>query len=506
MSERALRAYALSSVSVMTSRLFLSVALLSSYACEPQRSAPPPPDGPHLVVLASSGDARRPLGWLQVTAGEGEPLMRRVLQLSADRPVAVSARHLRKVSPSQARLTWRFEVGDQEAEGRVELDCDQPIYAQRGAEASCEVSFMGEGAPRVLKVSGPPPLVSELWPWQLSAHGCPVDGRTISRSLIRPLSAELSVDGLRLSCLPLSEAPAGMPVTWGARYKDGEERGLIWWTTEGLGMWEAQTGALTWSILPSTSELARVQAVGELSIERLALAPITTSKGRAPLSRSAWRALTWARVRLRRHDGRPVRLLEGARVQHDPHPSAWTLSKRGPSLEHALEEAQAGPPPLSALKGTPHYTTQALEVRRLVEELAPQSSAPIERARALWIWVRTEIQEEPRAGLPRVLETLSTRAGDCNEQSALLTTLLRAADVPAEQVFGLVALGADAGYHAWVRVWLSGVWVEVDPTRGLPFVTAGHWPIAAGDERAQEALRSLLMSVDVELSAWSSAR
>ncbi|MBM4290777.1 MAG: transglutaminase domain-containing protein, partial [Deltaproteobacteria bacterium] len=124
------------------------------------------------------------------------------------------------------------------------------------------------------------------------------------------------------------------------------------------------------------------------------------------------------------------------------------------------------------------------------------------RARLLFEWARDALREEERAGVPRVLETLAARRGDCNEQSALLVTLYRAAGLPAEQVFGLLALGDRAGYHAWARVWLGGAWVEVDPARGLDRATPAHWALSAGDERAQERLRPLLGRLSARLLGW----
>jgi transglutaminase-like putative cysteine protease len=141
-------------------------------------------------------------------------------------------------------------------------------------------------------------------------------------------------------------------------------------------------------------------------------------------------------------------------------------------------------------------------VRALIKTLIPPNTPPFERASLLLAWVREHIEIKERAGLPRVEEVLTSREGDCNEQSALLTSLYRAAGLRAEQVFGLVALGDHAGYHAWVRVWLQGAWVEVDPARGLDYASAGHWAVSAGEASAQAELERLLFNAEVELESW----
>lgn len=476
----------------------LSAAL--ALGCERQPAELPLPEGPYYVVSASRGEAGdqlawRHLGWLQARSTRESLSIQRALRLSPQRPLALTHHELTRRKSNLERLSWRFVVGEQRSSGAVTIQCAQPF------NGPCAVKFTAEGGAREEVVQGAAPLISELWPWQLAEQGCPAPSPPLVRALIRPLSGQITHQGLNLTCLPLSEAPKALSPVWGARYQSAGEQGEVWWTAEGLGSWEAQTGTLSWSVAPPNALRPLVSPTSDLALERLALVPIQAS-GALPQA-PAWRAIKWARVQVSSTRSGATRLLESPRQLLDPAPSAWALSKRGPSLS-ALKasEDQAQAPP-EALARTPAYPTQSPKILRLVNEVTSSDMSPLERAQALWSWVHLEVKEQEKAGLPRVLETLESRAGDCNEQSALLTTLYRAAGLPAEQVFGLVALGAQAGYHAWVRVWLGGRWVELDPARGLDYVTAGHWALSAGDERAQEALRPLLMSAQVELIGWS---
>ncbi len=220
-------------------------------------------------------------------------------------------------------------------------------------------------------------------------------------------------------------------------------------------------------------------------VDLVARAQVPIARG-VPLT--AWQRARWALVHLELHGGAPAHWLESERQRLD-HAPGRALVRAGSSLRPP--RGPEAPPPPESLTATPAYPTAAPEVHALLRHLNLPTH-PTQRAQRLFEWARDALLEEERAGAPRVLETLKARRGDCNEQSALLVTLFRAAGLPAEQVFGLVALGDHAGYHAWARVWVQGAWVEVDPARGLDRVTAGHWALAAGDERAQEALRGLI--------------
>lgn len=89
-----------------------------------------------------------------------------------------------------------------------------------------------------------------------------------------------------------------------------------------------------------------------------------------------------------------------------------------------------------------------------------------------WVHAHTEKRDGSR-GAATAVETLTAGHGDCTEHTALAVALLRAAGLPARNAAGIVLVPGqkrdEAGYHAWVEVWL-GDWVVMDPALGDTYV------------------------------------
>jgi len=105
-----------------------------------------------------------------------------------------------------------------------------------------------------------------------------------------------------------------------------------------------------------------------------------------------------------------------------------------------------------------------------------------------------------------VIDTIRLRRGSCRHYAELLTTLARAAGIPARKVDGL-ACGGDAmfGAHAWTEVVLEdGTWLSVDPTFGQMH-TATHIrfdPTVEGQTVAMELDQLQLEVVQGGLFGW----
>ncbi|MCC7334609.1 MAG: transglutaminase domain-containing protein [Pirellulaceae bacterium] len=68
-----------------------------------------------------------------------------------------------------------------------------------------------------------------------------------------------------------------------------------------------------------------------------------------------------------------------------------------------------------------------------------------------------------------VLQTVRQKRGDCVEQAMLLTSLLRAKQIPARTASGLIIDPQDPTqmqFHAWVEAWLGDHWLVLDSTTG----------------------------------------
>ena len=98
-----------------------------------------------------------------------------------------------------------------------------------------------------------------------------------------------------------------------------------------------------------------------------------------------------------------------------------------------------------------------------------------------------------------VLDALTEGAGDCTEFADLLTTLARAAGLPARTVTGLAyyeetsAEGPQSGFalHSWSEVVIDGNWVATDPTWNQLIPDATHIPFPRTPTRQLLAIASI---------------
>jgi transglutaminase-like putative cysteine protease len=125
-------------------------------------------------------------------------------------------------------------------------------------------------------------------------------------------------------------------------------------------------------------------------------------------------------------------------------------------------------------------------------------------ARAVFDWVRREIHREFVIGFPTAAEVLETRRGDCNEHTALVAALCRAAGIPCKAVAGVVYLNGAFYYHAWNEVYLdeaSGgpAWLPIDAALGQWPADATHIKFVEGDPAEQTAIMTLFGNLEIEI-------
>jgi hypothetical protein len=113
------------------------------------------------------------------------------------------------------------------------------------------------------------------------------------------------------------------------------------------------------------------------------------------------------------------------------------------------------------LESTPFIQSDHPEVQAKVREIVSPDDPAVVKARKLLTWVYKNIQKRPVLSVPNALETLRNRMGDCNEHAVLLTSLARAAGIPAEVEVGLVYQKDRFYYHAWNVLYL-GSWITAD--------------------------------------------
>ena len=123
---------------------------------------------------------------------------------------------------------------------------------------------------------------------------------------------------------------------------------------------------------------------------------------------------------------------------------------------------------------------------------------PVNAAKKLLDWVYRHVEKKPVLTMPSALEVLRTREGDCNEHATLLTTLLRAAGIPARLCIGLVYTRDKFYYHAWTEAWL-GTWVSMDATLNQMPVDATHIKWAEGNLGRQGEIARLVGELKIQV-------
>jgi transglutaminase-like putative cysteine protease len=122
------------------------------------------------------------------------------------------------------------------------------------------------------------------------------------------------------------------------------------------------------------------------------------------------------------------------------------------------------------------------KVQTLCKQAIGDAKTPREKIHRLVSFVSQYITPDNRVRPNRVLNLIDVRKGVCTEYARLLTTLARAAGVPARTVYGLGYMGDDVrafGPHAWNEVVIDGNWVPVDPTWGETELDGAHVRIGA---------------------------
>lgn len=120
-----------------------------------------------------------------------------------------------------------------------------------------------------------------------------------------------------------------------------------------------------------------------------------------------------------------------------------------------------------ALASTPDINSSDPTIVALAEKLTADSKTDKEKVAVLNHWVFENLDKSLSTNLSTASQVLAHKTGDCTEHTILLLALLRAVNIPARELAGLVYLDGDFsafGWHAWTEVAVDGYWVQVDPS------------------------------------------
>lgn len=125
--------------------------------------------------------------------------------------------------------------------------------------------------------------------------------------------------------------------------------------------------------------------------------------------------------------------------------------------------------------------SESAQFRKLAAEVVGTAKTVNEAANRVHRYVFNAMRPNAGIGVLRdASEVWSSKEGVCRDYAILTCTLLRAAQVPARLVSGLVLMEGRYYYHAWVEAWDGANWVGVDSTRPQPNVGGTHLKLAQG--------------------------
>ncbi len=125
------------------------------------------------------------------------------------------------------------------------------------------------------------------------------------------------------------------------------------------------------------------------------------------------------------------------------------------------------PPQILKFYTKPEYLLeQTPEIKNTSAEITAGITNPVEKARAVFNFVRDTMKYVYPPESRGAAAALKTCKGDCGQYSALFIALARAAGIPARQQSGFVFMPGNTGYHVWSEIYLPGYdWVPVDATK-----------------------------------------
>ena len=101
-------------------------------------------------------------------------------------------------------------------------------------------------------------------------------------------------------------------------------------------------------------------------------------------------------------------------------------------------------------------------IRETAETVAGAIRDPFAKAIRLRDWVGENMTFDLGVVSPPAGEVIRNRRGTCVGYAMLLTSLARAAGIPARFLMGFVYINGIWGGHAWSEVFIDGTWVPLD--------------------------------------------
>jgi len=167
-------------------------------------------------------------------------------------------------------------------------------------------------------------------------------------------------------------------------------------------------------------------------------------------------ALSGRRQRLRLTLSGGVDLDSSVMLFYEQHKNAWLLKKSAQNCVFSKKTTNNTPSMPGGLSPTVTIQSNHEKIVKIAKEIAGTATAPCTVVARCNNYVYRKIIKRNTATFSSAVETLEAGFGDCGEHAVLLAALLRALQIEAHVILGLVYV-ADSDcymYHAWV--WLPG--------------------------------------------------
>jgi transglutaminase-like putative cysteine protease len=173
-------------------------------------------------------------------------------------------------------------------------------------------------------------------------------------------------------------------------------------------------------------------------------------------------------------------------IRRDPEPGSLTLQ------DHL--DSPASPELLAATSGV-HDAAVAAATRFTYAPTQPVWDV----VRGLVKFVTESVGEGDGSHSADAGAVLRRRRGDSFDRCVLLTSLARAARIPARVIAGMAYSPPTQsfGWHSWAEVALAGVWYRIDPDWNQLIADATHVALRTGADYSRQEVLRLLAGLEI---------
>lgn len=101
-------------------------------------------------------------------------------------------------------------------------------------------------------------------------------------------------------------------------------------------------------------------------------------------------------------------------------------------------------------------------IKGIAQKVVAGEKTIMSKCLALKNWVSDNMKGDMGVVLAPASEVIQNRKGTCSEFATLLSSMVRAANIPARYMMGFVYMNGIWGGHAWVEAYINNQWIPLD--------------------------------------------